>query len=63
MSDALPQSKGPKLPPFRGAIENVEFLKVLSSDQSDLSTGDIPHSRVFQVRIDGKLYSLKVVSG
>ncbi|TRX99075.1 hypothetical protein FHL15_000417 [Xylaria flabelliformis] len=52
MLDAIPHVDGPKLPPFRGSIENVEFLKVLSSDQSDLSTGDstgdIPHSRVFQ---------------
>ncbi|RYC63568.1 hypothetical protein CHU98_g2631 [Xylaria longipes] len=62
MSDAIPNIDGPKLPPFRGAIENIEFLKVLGPDESGWSSEDIPHSRVFQVRIDGNQYSLKVVS-
>ncbi|KAI0189713.1 kinetochore Sim4 complex subunit Fta2, partial [Xylaria flabelliformis] len=61
MSGLLPPVNGPKLSPFRGDIENAEFLEVLS-DESNQDTDHILHSRVFQVRIDGKLYSLKVFS-
>ncbi|KAI1123486.1 kinetochore Sim4 complex subunit FTA2-domain-containing protein [Nemania abortiva] len=60
MADLIPDIKGPKLSPFRGDIENVEFLKELGPDKSGWSSEDVPHSRVFRVRIERKQYALKV---
>ncbi|KAI0204822.1 kinetochore Sim4 complex subunit FTA2-domain-containing protein [Astrocystis sublimbata] len=62
MSKRIPKIDGPKLSPFRGSLENVEFLKVLGPglDPSGSSTDWVPHSHVFLVRINGKRYSLKV---
>ncbi|KAI1296243.1 kinetochore Sim4 complex subunit FTA2-domain-containing protein [Xylaria venustula] len=68
MPRPLPRSmKGPKLKAFEGNIESIEFIKVLysgdderSSDDDEESSGHIAHSRVFMVRIEGKIYALKV---
>ncbi|KAI2633060.1 kinetochore Sim4 complex subunit FTA2-domain-containing protein [Hypomontagnella submonticulosa] len=60
MADLIPDIRGPKLPPFRGDIENIQFKKLLSADREKYSSDNIPHSRVFQVTIEGSRYSLKV---
>ncbi|KAI0399872.1 kinetochore Sim4 complex subunit FTA2-domain-containing protein [Xylaria palmicola] len=60
MADLIPDIKGPKLSPFSGALENIEFLKELGPDRSNWSSDTVPHSRVFLVRIEGTQYSLKV---
>ncbi|KAI0973721.1 kinetochore Sim4 complex subunit FTA2-domain-containing protein, partial [Xylaria arbuscula] len=71
----LPRSiKGPKLKVFEGNIESIEFIKVLYSGDDESTSGDgkplfdfdepvsgpIPHSKVFMVSIEGKIYALKV---
>ncbi|GAP88162.1 hypothetical protein SAMD00023353_1500650 [Rosellinia necatrix] len=62
MSTPLPPwtIKGPRLAPFNGKLDNIQFKKVLSDDVVEISTGEIPHSRVFQVSIEGKVFALKV---
>ncbi|KAF2965091.1 hypothetical protein GQX73_g8476 [Xylaria multiplex] len=50
---------GPKLRPFNGKLDTIQFQKVLGSNVKT-SSGEIPHSRVFQVNIEGKTYALKV---
>ena len=52
----LPRVRGPKLKPFRGtASADIEFIEFIGSDK-DLD------SKVWKVRIDGKIYALKIVS-
>ncbi|KAI1740341.1 kinetochore Sim4 complex subunit FTA2-domain-containing protein [Xylaria scruposa] len=51
---------GPKLSPFNGSLDNIQFRKLLSSEAVDYSSGSIPHSRVFKVDIEGKTFALKV---
>ncbi|TGJ78808.1 hypothetical protein E0Z10_g9958 [Xylaria hypoxylon] len=60
MADMIPHMRGPKLSPFRGNIENIEFEKFLGPDERHLSSDDIPHGRVFQIRIDGIRYAMKI---
>ncbi|KAK9778491.1 putative Kinetochore Sim4 complex subunit FTA2-domain-containing protein [Seiridium cardinale] len=58
----LPDAKGPRLRPFSGQIESIQFLRLLSSELHVASGDGVPHSRVFHVRIKGQSYALKVVS-
>ncbi|KAI1176249.1 kinetochore Sim4 complex subunit FTA2-domain-containing protein [Nemania sp. FL0916] len=60
--DPLPRSiKGSKLKAFDGNIESVQFQKLLSSgDNEQSSDGQVPHSQVFLVSIDGKQFALKI---
>lgn len=52
----LPRVPGPKLEPFQGtATADIEFIAFIGSDE-DMD------SKVWKVRIDGKVYVLKVVS-
>lgn len=52
----LPRIPGPKLEPFRGtATADIEFIEFIGNDE-DLD------SKVWKVRIDGKVFALKVVS-
>lgn len=52
----LPRFSGPKLEPFRGtATADIEFIAFIGHDE-DMD------SKVWKVRIDDKLYALKVVS-
>lgn len=52
----LPRITGPKLKPFRGtATVDIEFIAFIGNDQN-------MDSKVWKVRIDGKVYALKVVS-
>lgn len=52
----LPRIPGPKLEPFRGtATADIEFIAFIGNEQ-DMD------SKVCKVRIDGKVYALKVVS-
>ncbi|KAI1345574.1 kinetochore Sim4 complex subunit FTA2-domain-containing protein [Xylaria sp. FL0043] len=61
MATPLPRKiVGPKLGPFNGNLETIQFGRVLSSDVVEPSTGEIPHSKVFQVSIEGKAFALKV---
>ncbi|KAI0509720.1 kinetochore Sim4 complex subunit FTA2-domain-containing protein [Xylaria bambusicola] len=61
MEDMIPQEmKGPKLGPFRGNIDNIEFIKMLGPDERKLEEGDVPHARVFLVRINGRKYVIKI---
>ena len=53
---------GPKLCPFRGNFENIGFLRLLAPDEGQLEKGDIPHARVFLVKIGGVRYVMKIVS-
>lgn len=57
----LPDSKGPRLGPFAGQIENVQFLGLLSSEE-EYGDDSVPHSRVFCIRLNDQKYALKVVS-
>lgn len=61
MTDLIPNVKGPKLLPFPHDIQDIEFAQLLSSAE-DSSPSDVPHSKVFKVRLGGKDYALKVVS-
>ncbi|KAI0113651.1 kinetochore Sim4 complex subunit FTA2-domain-containing protein [Nemania sp. FL0031] len=60
MADLIPDTTGPKLSAFRGDIEKIEFLKYLGPDTSAFSREEVPHGRVFLVRIEGSQYALKV---
>ncbi|KAI0548420.1 kinetochore Sim4 complex subunit FTA2-domain-containing protein [Xylaria curta] len=61
MTTPLPHRiTGPKLRPFNGKLDTIQFKRLLSSEAAEHSTGNIPHSRVFQVSIEGKTFSLKV---
>ncbi|KAI0801630.1 kinetochore Sim4 complex subunit FTA2-domain-containing protein [Xylaria sp. FL0064] len=61
MATPLPHKiVGPKLGPFNGDLETIQFVRVLSSDDVEVSTDEMPHSRVFQVSIEGKPFALKV---
>ncbi|KAI0187856.1 kinetochore Sim4 complex subunit FTA2-domain-containing protein [Xylaria flabelliformis] len=61
MATPLPHRiTGPKLGPFNGKLDNIQFKRLLNSEAAEHSTGSIPHSRVFQVSIEGKIFSLKV---
>ncbi|TGJ83885.1 hypothetical protein E0Z10_g4890 [Xylaria hypoxylon] len=61
MAAPLPHRiRGPKLKPFNGELDTIEFKKVLSSNVVEQSSGEIPHSVVFQVNIKGKTFALKV---
>ncbi|KAI1364089.1 kinetochore Sim4 complex subunit FTA2-domain-containing protein [Xylaria arbuscula] len=61
MGDMIPDIKGPKLSPFSGNLDNIDFIKSIGPHESEkASSGDIPHARVFLVRIDGVRYVMKV---
>ncbi|KAI1199886.1 kinetochore Sim4 complex subunit FTA2-domain-containing protein [Nemania serpens] len=61
MSAPLPRSiTGPKLKAFEGDIESIRFEDLLYSGDDEQSDGQIPHSRVFRVSIDGKTFALKI---
>ncbi|KAI0376491.1 kinetochore Sim4 complex subunit FTA2-domain-containing protein [Hypomontagnella monticulosa] len=60
MADLIPNYRGPKLSPFRGNIEDIQFEKLLGPDQEHHSSDHLPHSRVFQVKIEGRIYALKI---
>ncbi|KAJ3572381.1 hypothetical protein NPX13_g5064 [Xylaria arbuscula] len=61
MGDMIPDIKGPKLSPFSGNLDNIDFIKSIGPHGSEkVSSGDIPHARVFLVRIDGVRYVMKV---
>lgn len=63
MSSLIPHIWGPKLAPFQGDVDGIEFVRLLGPEQGQtLSSGSIPHSRVFQVKIKGKNHVLKIVS-
>lgn len=52
----LPRCPGPKLEPFRGtASVDIEFIEFIGS-------GNDMDSKVWKVRVDGKIYALKIVS-
>lgn len=52
----LPRVPGPKLEPFQGtATADIEFIAFIGNDE-DMD------SKVWKVRIEGKVYVLKVVS-
>lgn len=52
----LPRVPGPKLEPFQGtATADIEFIAFIGSNE-DMD------SKVWKVRIDGKIWALKVVS-
>ncbi|KAI0189711.1 kinetochore Sim4 complex subunit FTA2-domain-containing protein [Xylaria flabelliformis] len=60
MTDLIPPTKGPKLSPFRGAIDTVEFEEYLGPGTTRRHCEDKPLSHVFRVRIESKQYSLQV---
>jgi hypothetical protein len=60
MSNSIPHIRGPNLPPFSGDIEDIEFLRLVSSENSSTSD-EVPHSRVFKINAKGKILALKVV--
>ena len=61
----IPDVKGPKLFAFREDLQNLIFVRLLSSEDDD-SASQTPHSRVFEVKLsaerNAKHYALKVVS-
>ena len=59
--EPIPNVKGPKLKPFPDDIEDMIFMRLLSS-QEPYTSGSIPHGHVFKVRLRSKEYALKVVS-
>ncbi|KAI0866636.1 kinetochore Sim4 complex subunit FTA2-domain-containing protein [Xylaria cubensis] len=60
MTDSIPQIDGPKLSPFRGAIENIQFKEYLGPSITRYQSKDNALSHVFRVHIEGKEYCLKV---
>lgn len=56
----LPPCKGPKLRAFKDRHKPIEFLELISDlpEDSDDSGG---HGHVFKVRINEKIYALKIV--
>ena len=61
MNDLVPNIRGPKLHPFSRNIQNLNFIRLLSSENI-YSPSSVPHSRVFEVEIDAEQFALKVVS-
>ena len=60
----IPDCEGPKLQAYPGQTNQIEWLGRLDEHRdvcSSSSTGS--EGYVFKVRIDSKLYALKVVSG
>ncbi|KAK8126869.1 uncharacterized protein PG998_002628 [Apiospora kogelbergensis] len=76
MAEPIPDIRGPKLPRFQGDPRDIEFVKLLSTAEERLpgpteeeiknksqrhsSSANIPHSRVFQIKIGGSRFALKV---
>ncbi|TRX99079.1 hypothetical protein FHL15_000421 [Xylaria flabelliformis] len=60
MTDSIPQIDGPKLSPFRGAIEDIEFKEYLGPSITRYESKDNALNHVFRVHIEGKEYCLKV---
>ncbi|KAK8078432.1 hypothetical protein PG996_004602 [Apiospora saccharicola] len=60
MTQLIPDIRGPKLPPFQGDVENIEFMELLSPKRQDNSSDNIPHSRVFRIKVGGNRYALKI---
>ena len=64
MTDLVPNVNGPKLSPFNGNLQDLIFIRQLSSDE-DYTPDRIPHSRVFEVKFSlerkAKKYALKIV--
>lgn len=57
MADLLPRVPGPKLGPFTPTGEaEIKFISYLGSPYSE-------HAYVWKVKINGKRYALKMVSG
>jgi hypothetical protein len=61
MVDLPPNVRGPKLTPFAEDFATAQFVKLLSSEDNESSSG-ASHSRVFQVIIKKKKYAVKIVS-
>jgi hypothetical protein len=60
--DELPRIKGPKLHRFKnGHYKKIDYLELLGRSDDDEQSPSGDHSYVFKVRIDGKLYALKIV--
>lgn len=53
-SQALPPGIGPKICPFPDRRAEISFLDLLNP-------GENPRSYVFKVRINGRIYALKIV--
>ncbi|KAI1424537.1 kinetochore Sim4 complex subunit FTA2-domain-containing protein [Xylaria sp. FL1777] len=51
---------GGKLKPFDGKLDTIQFRKMITPEDIEPSTDVTPHSRVFQVSIEGKTFALKV---
>lgn len=60
MSKLIPNIRGPKLFPFDGDFADAQFIKLLNPGDENTSSEGI-HGRVFQVRIEGTIYAVKVV--
>ncbi|KAI1109565.1 kinetochore Sim4 complex subunit FTA2-domain-containing protein [Nemania sp. NC0429] len=61
MAVPLPRKiTGPKLKAFEGDIESIQFEDILHSDDDDEGREQIPHGRVFRVRIEGETFALKI---
>lgn len=61
MEELIPNIQGPKLFPFPGNFSRAQFVKLLSSEVELNSSSEGPHSRVFQVILNGKNYAVKIV--
>ncbi|TRX99077.1 hypothetical protein FHL15_000419 [Xylaria flabelliformis] len=65
MSGLIPPIEGPRLGPFPGSLDDIEFLEHLNPD-GDITNFEDPirklHSRIFRVCIGGNHYALEVVS-
>ncbi|KAI1503359.1 kinetochore Sim4 complex subunit FTA2-domain-containing protein [Biscogniauxia marginata] len=60
MAELIPNIQGPKLFPFPGNFARAQFVKLLSSEVELNSSSEGPHSRVFQVILEGKKYAVKI---
>ena len=60
----IPDCEGPKLQAYAGRTDQIEWLERLDEYRDDSSSNSAgSEGYVFKVRIDSKLYALKVVSG
>jgi hypothetical protein len=55
----LPNCEGPKLHPFTHSHARIEWLERLDAERASHSG---PEGYVFKVRIESRIYALKVVS-
>ena len=59
LSGYLPQCQGPKLRPFPHSSAPIEFLRLISANNTE-TTPSGGHSHVFEVSIHSQLYALKI---